>query len=272
MTTQTARRERRGPSAARQRLCCPFAAAGSSPGPSHDVRRSSPLLKAPSSRTPETTGRGGRALGGWFRLPPGAALAPLPWRFGAVPWGRERSWSAGKRPRFPAGLSQAGTRLHGRLRWHDWHGHGRQPRTRGLDPGRARLAASLATLAPSLPCLLCPRPLSSPNQLETSPRSLSPLLPRLAAYVKTNVFSKAFQFLMKTSAFTLVLASAHRCSARRGCLVSPASALALCSPWPRRSRECCREAAVAEARGTPAPRGRFSAAGRKGAAWETWRD
>lgn len=82
MTTQTARRERRGPSAARQRLCCPFAAAGSSPGPSHDVRRSSPLLKAPSSRTPETTGRGGRALGGWFRLPPGAALAPLPGALG----------------------------------------------------------------------------------------------------------------------------------------------------------------------------------------------
>lgn len=51
---------------------------------SQDEHRSSPLLKAPSSGTPETAEPSDCALGRGFGLPSGTALAPLV----LVLWGR----------------------------------------------------------------------------------------------------------------------------------------------------------------------------------------
>lgn len=158
MTAQTACDEWRGPGAAWQHLRCPFAVPwgpvlwGPSPGLSWDAHRSSLLLKAHSSRTPETTELGDHAPGGWFWLPSGAALAPLPRCFGAVPGRRERSWCARKRPHFCSDLTQFGTWPHGRLRWHDWC----RLRMQDLNASHARLAASLTMLA------LAPHSLPSP--------------------------------------------------------------------------------------------------------------
>lgn len=97
---------------------------------------------------------------------------------------------------FCSNLTQSGTQLHGQLHWCDWH----WPRMWDLDPGKGRLAASLAALSPA-PVSHHPWERAEPAGNEPS----LPLLPCFTVYIKTNMFSKAFQFLMKTSAFMLCL-------------------------------------------------------------------
>lgn len=78
MTAPTACGEQWGPGAAWQHLRCPFVIAwGVVAALSRDEHRSSPLLKAPSSGTPETAEPSDCVLGGGFGLPSGTALAPL---------------------------------------------------------------------------------------------------------------------------------------------------------------------------------------------------
>lgn len=124
-------------------------------------------------------------------LPLDTGLTPLPGF-----WGRR---GAGKRPRSGSGVTRP-------LQMWD------------LNPGQAKLVASpgispYPTIPTSLLLLGVP---GAGTELPLPPAAAS-----FAAHIKPNTFSKAFQFLMKTSAFTLSLASARRCFGHCCCLVSP---------------------------------------------------
>lgn len=69
----------------------------------------------------------------------------------------------------------------------------------------------------AIPASCCPWECT---ELDPSSRRL-PLPPRFAAHIKPNMFLRAFQFLMKTSAFTLSLASARQYFGHRRCSASP---------------------------------------------------
>lgn len=117
---------------------------------------------------------------------------------------------------------------------------GPQPR-----PGQAGgISCHTGTAIP--PCPAVPHPCCpwECTELEPSSRCLL-LLPRFAAHVKPNMFSKAFQFLMKTSAFTLSLASARRYFGRCCCLASPGIRGGPVFPSALTRQGCCSELAVA---------------------------
>lgn len=151
---------------------------------------------------------------GWVWLPPGTVLTPLFQGFGA---GEE----LGCREKAPFWLWtdpiwRVATQVVLAVTGLAAEGCGTQPW-----PGQAGgISCHTGTAVP--PCPLFPHPCCPWECTELEPRSRRlPLLPRSAAHIKPNMFLRAFQFLMKTSAFTLSLASARRYFGHRRCSASP---------------------------------------------------
>lgn len=150
--------------------------------------------------------------------PSDVVLTPLPGF-----WGGRGAGVPGKAPLW---LWSDPTCGHTGAPWCAW------PGCRGmwdLNRGQAKLVAPCGWLChPSVfPRACCPWECT---ELEPSSRCLL-LLPRFAAHIKPNVFSKAFPFLVKTSALTLSVASARRYFGHRGCSAPPG---AVVRSWPCR--------------------------------------
>lgn len=131
-------------------------------------------------------------------------------------WGWERSW---KGPRSGSGvwlvLGVTGLAAQGCETSQPWPGQ-----AGGISHHPGTAISPCPAIPTSLLSLGVPRAGSSSGCLL--------LLPRFAAHIKPNMFSKAFQFLMKTSAFLISLASARQdfggCWAQRWSLVLSALA------------------------------------------------